>query len=636
QPWIDIDTIERAEDAAHFDDVAVQLLQRAEELTEAGEHELAEQDYAAALDKSLPEHARIAVLYRRALNLFAAGAHAQGVPYLAQALKVYEHMDGDELPVPRARMHHAMARAQQVLAERSSGEEAQEHYQKGIEHARAAITQRPDLGRAHAVLGICLAGIGQLDQARLRCHRAVRMLPEDADVRWHLGRIYHQQKDYDLAVETLKRAIDLAPKDYRIHKTIAAVYFDRGRSSGKANTEDIVLALREYDIAIRLEPEDPDLFYLSGQVIEYAAEEGIEVRIGSQMVPATPELAVKRYIQCLAVDATYAPAHVELGGYYRQQEQHADALSHYQSAVDLRPKDIELRSILGAYYWELDRLSEAYATYLEIHQLQPGHVPTKFALQRLSALQDQLQQGLSWGQQVLQAEPDHYAAHTWQAELLQRSDQAREAIQHAERVVANADDQELVQRAQRVLVLANWQLDNLDQVVAAGQQLAEADAFGSDAVRIAYTWSQSRDQQPAELLVSAQQLVKAVGEKTEALELLAVAYDRVGAYPQAKQTLEQLSGKIASDVFAYRMGMVLFHWGPEYYEMAIPYLQKADDLRTRRQLLADARSQVRDALRTIQRYQQDQQRAARQRAIEQRRRQQAEERARREAERKQQ
>ncbi|MFW5829279.1 MAG: tetratricopeptide repeat protein, partial [Planctomycetota bacterium] len=347
QPWIDIDSIERADDVAQFDDVTVQLLERAEELTEAGEYELAEQDYAAAQDKSLPEHARIAVLYRRALNLFAAGSFEEGVPYLADALQAYEAINDDELTVSRARMHHAMARAQQVLAERSQGAQAQEYYQKGIEHARAAITQNPDLGRAHAVLGICLAGIGDLEQARLRCHRAVRMLPEDADVRWHLGRIYHQQNDHDLAVETLKRAIDLAPKDYRIHKTIAAVYFDRGRSSATPNLEDIILALREYDIAIRLEPEDPDLYYLSGQVIEYAAEEGIEVRIGTQMVPATPELAVKRYIQCLAADSSYVPAYVELGGYYRQQEQHADALSHYQSAVDLQPEDIELRTMLG-------------------------------------------------------------------------------------------------------------------------------------------------------------------------------------------------------------------------------------------------------------------------------------------------
>jgi tetratricopeptide (TPR) repeat protein len=634
QPWIQINNIAPASEDAVFDAVVLKLLEEAAELHEAEEYELAEQNYAAALADPMPDGARIIAMYQRARNLFHANRYEAGVQHLANSLDEYRDL-GEDLPVDMATMHYQMARAQQVMAERTSAEEAIAHFESGIEHASAAIDQRPGLGKAHATLGICLAGIGQLDDARLRCHRAVRMLPDDAEVRWHLGKIYHLQKEYDLAIETLKRAIDLAPKDYRIHKSIAAVYFGRGRTSQKKNFDDIVMALREYDIAIRLEPNDPDLFFFSGQVIDYAAENEIQVRIGTQTIAATPELAVKRYIQCLAVDNTYAPAHVELGAYYRSLDQHEDALSHYQSAVDLRPTNIELRNLLGQYYWALERRSEAYATYLEINQLAPEHVPTLFALQRLASEQGDNEQGITWGDMVLAREADHLPAHVWQAELLERVGRYQDAIRLADRVLIDDDDAQRIVRAKRVLVMSYWALDDLDQVVAIGSGIAE-DEREPALVRVAIAWAQSRNQQPAERLLSAQQVTKALGDHPMAQEFLAHAYHVVGAHQQAKQTLENITGKIPSEVYAYRMGMILFHWGPDHYAAAVPFLEAANELRDRRELLHDARNEARAALRDIRDYNRDQERAARQRQQEAERqariKQREKERAEREAE----
>ena len=38
-------------------------------------------------------------------------------------------------------------------------------------------------------LGISLAGLEQYDEAKRQCQRAIRLQPENAEVRWYLGRI---------------------------------------------------------------------------------------------------------------------------------------------------------------------------------------------------------------------------------------------------------------------------------------------------------------------------------------------------------------------------------------------------------------------------------------------------------------
>ena len=77
---------------------------------------------------------------------------------------------------------------------------------------------------------------------------------------------------YTEAIATLKDAIDLEPKDYRLHKAIALSYFHRAQEGGTLARADTEMALREYDISIKLEATDPDLHHYAGLVLEFATD----------------------------------------------------------------------------------------------------------------------------------------------------------------------------------------------------------------------------------------------------------------------------------------------------------------------------------------------------------------------------
>ena len=160
-----------------------------------------------------------------------------------------------------------------------------------------------DVEPAHAVLGIGLAGLNQFDEARRHCDNAVRLRPADAEVRWYLGRILDQQGRSDEAIDALKKAIDLTPKDFRIHRAIAVAYHHRGLKGGPSAGQDLATALREFDITLRLNPGDADVLVLSGEVIEDAANAGAEVQIGASRQPATRELALARYKSAIQLNA---------------------------------------------------------------------------------------------------------------------------------------------------------------------------------------------------------------------------------------------------------------------------------------------------------------------------------------------
>jgi tetratricopeptide (TPR) repeat protein len=161
------------------------------------------------------------------------------------------------------------------------------------------------LSEAYAVLGVSLTWLGRYDEALIQCDRAVRMRPDDADVRLALGRILDQQGRHDEAVESLKRAIDLTPKDARVHRAIAQAYMHRAM---KGNQSDFIIAYKETDIALRLSPQDANSHWVAGQIYEAANAAGVELPLPSGKAIPTIDQAKERYQTALSIDPGNARA----------------------------------------------------------------------------------------------------------------------------------------------------------------------------------------------------------------------------------------------------------------------------------------------------------------------------------------
>lgn len=640
QPWIDVHQIDPVAGAGRYSDESVFLLQQAAKLAEDNAYDLAAQNYAAALETNLNTDERIEVLEAQAINLLNWGKYTDAIAVLDEAIAAHKSWDGDPLPTLISELYYlsakgyseAAAEVQQSEAQAEDAEAhaelAKEYFTKSIEHAKLAVRNKPEHGDAYAILGIGLSGLEQYDEARTHCQRAILMRPDNAEIRWYLGRILDRQGDYDEAIAVLNKAIDLSPKDYRIHKTIALVHLHKSEKGGKAAHEDRITALREFDIAIRLNSSDPDLYYYSGLVIEQAAQAGGEVRIGRKMVKASMQLASDRYRQCVKLDDAYLPAVLKLAEYYRGIEKHDEAVAFYKRALELAPEREEMYSKLGAYFSDLGRLADAYDVYLKYQERQPDALDTIYALGNLSLQLDEYQRAVDWLDELLKKERDHAMAHADLSDAHVELGNWREAESHADAALALLEDDAEKTRVRRKKGIALWEQDEPAEVLLALTGHTE----GTKDIRVllALGWSQTTsDKARADAMSTAKAALALDADHASARELLGWAQYLNGDYAAAEKTLSALD--LGKELAGYRVGMAMFKQGPERYADARPLLDVARRLRDRREILDDARGDVSDALRAIRDYERDMERKqraaereAKKKAYEERKRKEAE------------
>jgi tetratricopeptide (TPR) repeat protein len=432
EPIIEIHHILPATRPEKISDTVVYHVQQANQLANENSYALADDYYVAALDENIPDHNRAVIGLRRARNLMAWGQFEPCAVTLRQALTLTDQYVDLVDQKTLASMHYLLAKAVAETGEQAGTVERRaERFQEAIGHARLAVQLDPEQGDAYAVLGITLAGQGRYSEARRECEKAVRLRPTNAEVRWYLGRILDQEGSYEEAIEALRKAIDLTPKDHRIHKAIGAVYLHRGQKGGPKAGEDFVTALREYDIAIRLNPADPESHYGSGQVLEVASAANAEVQIGTARQVATVAMAMERYKNSVAADPKYLPVRRTLANRYRADNQPDEAIVHLKAITEIDPERLESFFELGRYQWSLDRKADALATYEQCVVLHPKSQEALAAALHVAVEAGAIDKGTAWAQQLLTIDPKHGMGTLDLARLKLASGQAKEALKLA-------------------------------------------------------------------------------------------------------------------------------------------------------------------------------------------------------------
>jgi Tfp pilus assembly protein PilF len=102
------------------------------------------------------------------------------------------------------------------------------NYNDAISELSMAVSLDPKLTEAHNLLGVAYDKKGFNDRARDSFERAVKM-EEDADTLNNLGFSLYQNGNYRAAVDRLKRAAKLAPRDERILNNLGLAYCRLGK-----------------------------------------------------------------------------------------------------------------------------------------------------------------------------------------------------------------------------------------------------------------------------------------------------------------------------------------------------------------------------------------------------------------------
>lgn len=208
-------------------------------------------------------------------------------------------------------------------------------------------------------------------------HEALRLDPEQPQVRMALATVYQGTGRREAAVEELRRALALQPNNDDAHRALADVLFDQGQ------TDEAIAEVRE---AIGIRPgywrHHLLLGFVHFQIGRYADAAAAFRRV-TELQPdnargfsnlgavyqalGDTQNAMANYRRALELAPT-ANAYTNLGTIYRQERRHTEARHAFEEAIKLGPTPLRLR-YLGDALRRLGQRDEARASYLRAVEL---------------------------------------------------------------------------------------------------------------------------------------------------------------------------------------------------------------------------------------------------------------------------
>jgi tetratricopeptide (TPR) repeat protein len=271
--------------------------------------------------------------------------------------------------------------------------------------------QTTDLrAQAHNVLGLLLGRKGtDANAVAAQFREAVRLRPDFAEAHNNLGLVLIQGGDDEAGIAALRQAVKIRPD-----------YADAHANLGAALTPtDAEEAVRELEKAVALAPTS------------VKAQFNLAVAYG-----ASPSRGLTKEIEQLrrviALDPTFARAHLALGKALLRDGTIADAVTELQEAARLEPKSGEAHYQLGLALARAGRKEEAAAELQKGRELVAADDRTQnanldIAEGRLSLDKGDFDQATAKFRRAIQALPDSSEAHRHLAIALEKRGDASAA-----------------------------------------------------------------------------------------------------------------------------------------------------------------------------------------------------------------
>jgi tetratricopeptide (TPR) repeat protein len=200
--------------------------------------------------------------------------------------------------------------------------------------------------------------------------------------------------------------------------------------------------------------------------------------------------------------ATVTPSadeHLDMGIDYLDQGQFDQAITEFQTAIQLDPDGAKAHYNLGLAYQKQDKLDEAAAAYQEAIQLDPDLDEVHNNLGLVYDTQGKPEQAVAEYQEAIRIDPDDDTAHYNLALFYYRQGQLDQAIaEYKEAVRVNPDNTDAYYNMGR----AYYEQDKLDEAIVAWKEsirIEPADSMAHNNVGRAYFDQGTLDEAVAEL-----------------------------------------------------------------------------------------------------------------------------------------
>ena len=229
------------------------------------------------------------------------------------------------------------------------------HRRRADRDVRQSARHNAQQVRARALAALTA---GCVEQAEALFARCVQIDAGDVTSLHDLGVVAARRGDHAVAVERFQAVLSRSPDHVDACLNMAVSLGDGGYH------DEAIRAARR---AIALRPRDPNAFTVLGHVLSLTEDfAGAAAACG----------------HALALDPSYAPAHLRRARSMRQLGRFEESLTSCKFLLKLRPNDLQAQVELGLTLLEAQRPLEAEAAFRLVLARQPGHGEATIALSR--------------------------------------------------------------------------------------------------------------------------------------------------------------------------------------------------------------------------------------------------------------
>lgn len=284
------------------------------------------------------------------------GAHELAQRCFAEALRVEPTFvtpdpDPDNALVTRSEEEVAQwyYRLSQALKQQRYEEEAERIY-------RALLQWRPQEHQAHFLLGNLLARQRRFDEAVAEYEQVPPEHHSFVDARLRMSAALRLQKQTKRAYDVLFECARLHPGNGQLFLHMGKLLYDMGLN---------VQAVRAFERAVQLLPQDPQAHYLLGFMYNVLGREGWALAAWRKAVELAPDAHSLRY---------------DLGYMYARRGRYDLAAREFQHVLEHSPDDIETNFMLGLCYKELVEPARAIPLFEKVLRRNPRHAQALYYL----------------------------------------------------------------------------------------------------------------------------------------------------------------------------------------------------------------------------------------------------------------
>jgi tetratricopeptide (TPR) repeat protein len=250
---------------------------------------------------------------------------------------------------------------------------------------------------------------GRLLDAQTCCQRALALDAGHADTLHLMGLLHFEDKQYEFAIEWIARAIQGTPKPAYLWSLGAALH-KLGRYEE---------ALKTFDKAVQLKPDDADLWKNLGEVL-IALDRRDEAILSLQ--------------HALKLNPRHWDAANKCGHLCYQLKRFEEALAHFNLCDTLRPNHALTLQMRALTLHRLSRVDEALVDNRRAYELDPSDAETCNNLGDVLLWLGRLDEAVELFDEALKLRPDFVAALTSKASALTQLHRFDEAFAVYKRV----------------------------------------------------------------------------------------------------------------------------------------------------------------------------------------------------------